>query len=117
MNGPNQFSLRVAVRLIASHQSRKIQSELVSLGLRDCRNHAQSYTILRETRMPAVLIEPVFISNDDEAKRIQDPEFLADVADAIVSGVRRYHRTFATLLNGLIDAGLTVQRVIAIATR
>jgi N-acetylmuramoyl-L-alanine amidase len=69
----------------------KIQSELVALGLRDCRSHRQSYTILRETRMPAVLIEPVFITNDDEAKRLQDPEFLSDIADAIVAGVRRYY--------------------------
>ena len=29
-----------------------------------------------------------------------------------VEGVRRYHRTMATLLNGLIDAGLTVERVV-----
>jgi N-acetylmuramoyl-L-alanine amidase len=69
----------------------KIQSELVNLGLRDCRSHAQSYTILRETRMPAVLIEPVFITNNDEAKRLQDPEFLVDLADAIVAGVRRFY--------------------------
>ena len=29
-----------------------------------------------------------------------------------VSGVHRYHRTISTLLNGLIDAGLTVERVV-----
>jgi SAM-dependent methyltransferase len=29
-----------------------------------------------------------------------------------VEGVRRYHRTVATLLNGLVDAGLTVERVL-----
>jgi 2-polyprenyl-3-methyl-5-hydroxy-6-metoxy-1,4-benzoquinol methylase len=29
-----------------------------------------------------------------------------------VEGVRRYHRTVATLLNGLIDAGLRVERVV-----
>ena len=28
-----------------------------------------------------------------------------------VSGVRRYHRTLSTLLNGLIDAGLVIERV------
>ncbi|MDQ3940083.1 MAG: N-acetylmuramoyl-L-alanine amidase [Actinomycetota bacterium] len=69
----------------------KIQSELVGLGLRNCRSHARSYTILRETRMPAVLIEPVFITNADEAKRVEDPEFLGDVAEAIATGVRRYY--------------------------
>lgn len=29
-----------------------------------------------------------------------------------VTGVRRYHRTISTLLNGLIDAGLTIERVV-----
>jgi hypothetical protein len=28
-----------------------------------------------------------------------------------VDGVRRYHRTLATILNTLIDAGLTVERI------
>lgn len=29
-----------------------------------------------------------------------------------VAGVRRYHRTLSTLLNGLIDAGLAIERVV-----
>jgi hypothetical protein len=29
-----------------------------------------------------------------------------------VEGVRKYHRTVATLLNGLVDAGLAVERVL-----
>ncbi len=29
-----------------------------------------------------------------------------------VDGVRRYHRTISTLLNGLIDAGLAIERVV-----
>jgi 2-polyprenyl-3-methyl-5-hydroxy-6-metoxy-1,4-benzoquinol methylase len=29
-----------------------------------------------------------------------------------VEGVRRYHRTFASLVNGLVDAGLIVERVV-----
>ena len=68
----------------------QVQEQLVRLGLRDCRSHARSYPILRETRMPAVLIEPVFISNPDEAKRLEDHEFLSNVADAIAAGVRRF---------------------------
>lgn len=68
----------------------QIQEQLVRLGLRDCRSHARSYPILRETRMPAVLIEPVFISNPDEAKRLEDHEFLGTVANAIAIAVRRH---------------------------
>lgn len=69
----------------------KIQHELVGLGLRDCRSHARSYAILRETRMPAVLVEPVFITNHDEEKRLEDPEFVRSVAGAIAAGVVRYY--------------------------
>lgn len=69
----------------------KIQHELVGLGLRDCRSHARSYAILRETRMPAVLVEPVFITNDDEEKRLEDPEFVRALAAAIADGVTRYY--------------------------
>jgi N-acetylmuramoyl-L-alanine amidase len=69
----------------------EIQGQLVRLGLRDCRSHARSYPILRETRMPAVLIEPLFISNPDEAKRLEDHEFLSNVADAIATAVQRHY--------------------------
>lgn len=68
----------------------QIQEQLVRLGLRDCRTHARSYPILRETRMPAVLVEPIFITNPDEAKRLEEHEFLSALADAIAAGVRRF---------------------------
>ena len=66
----------------------KIQSELAGLGLKDGRSHDRSYTILRETRMPAVLVEPIFITNADEEKRLEDPAFLHDLADAIFTGIK-----------------------------
>ncbi|HEX2294410.1 MAG TPA: N-acetylmuramoyl-L-alanine amidase [Actinomycetota bacterium] len=68
-----------------------IQEELAGLGVRDCRSHARSYTVLRETRMPAVLVEPVFLSNPDEAKRLEDADFRAALADAIAAGLSRYY--------------------------
>lgn len=69
----------------------RIQEELVSMGLRNCRSHARSYAILRETRMPAVLVEPVFISNPDEEKRLEDNGFVLALAGSISTAVRRYH--------------------------
>lgn len=68
-----------------------IHSELLRLGARDCRTHARSYAILRETRMPAVLVEPAFITNPDEEKRLEDRDYRAAVADAIVMGIRRFY--------------------------
>lgn len=68
----------------------KLQGELVRLDLKDCRSHARSYAVLKETRMPAVLIEPGFITHPDDEKKLQDPEFRAHIADAIAFGVTRY---------------------------
>lgn len=68
----------------------KIQSELVALGLKDCRSHARAYTVLKETRMPAVLVEPVFITNRTEAQRLEDPHFLTRVAAAMARAIARY---------------------------
>jgi N-acetylmuramoyl-L-alanine amidase len=67
-----------------------IKDHLVDLGLRDCRSHARSYSILKETQMPAVLIEPAFITNPDEAKLLEDGDFRRTIAQAIATGVRRY---------------------------
>jgi 2-polyprenyl-3-methyl-5-hydroxy-6-metoxy-1,4-benzoquinol methylase len=54
---------------------------------------------------------------DDEGKRLHWA--LDDYAEEglreyrwYVESVRKYHRTIATLLNGLIDAGLTIERVL-----
>lgn len=68
-----------------------LQERLIALGSRNCRVHARSYPILRETRMPAVLIEPAFITNPDEAKRLEDLDHRSAIADAIAQGVRDYY--------------------------
>ena len=68
----------------------KIQEELVILGLKDCRSHARSYTVLKETRMPAVLVEPVFISNPSEAAYLDDPHFLGRIAASVARAITRY---------------------------
>lgn len=69
----------------------RLQAELVELDLKDCRSHARSYAVLRETRMPAVLVEPGFITHPDDEKKMRDSDFLGRVADAITRGVTRYY--------------------------
>lgn len=68
-----------------------IQSRLVSFGARDCRVHGRSFPILRETKMPAVMVEPAFITNPDEAKRLEDPDHRNALAQAIVDGIARFY--------------------------
>jgi N-acetylmuramoyl-L-alanine amidase len=67
-----------------------IQSALVRLGVKDCRSHGRSYPILRETRMPAVLVEPLFITNPVEETMLEDPDFRTALADAVADGIERY---------------------------
>jgi N-acetylmuramoyl-L-alanine amidase len=65
-----------------------IQHELVRrLGLPDAGLHPRSIAILRETRMPAVRIEPAVAIDRDDATRIVEPNFGRDVALAIANGV------------------------------
>ncbi len=45
------------------------------------------YKVLRETQMPAVLVECGYISNKREALRCADPAHRQKLADAIVSGL------------------------------
>ncbi len=68
----------------------RIQDELISLGASDCRSHARSYPILKETRMPAVLVEPAFITNPEEEKKLDDLEFRDAIADSIVTAIQRF---------------------------
>lgn len=70
-----------------------VQSELLGLGVRDCRTHARSYPTLKQTRMPAILIEPMFITNPDEEKRLEDPDLRNGVAECIVTALRRHYQT------------------------
>lgn len=65
-----------------------IQAALVRrVGLQDAGVHPLSISILRETRMPAVRIEPVAITDRRAAERAQDPAFAREVAQAIAEGI------------------------------
>jgi N-acetylmuramoyl-L-alanine amidase len=68
-----------------------IQDELTTrLGLKDGRTHRMSITILRETSMPAVQVEPCFITNPREEWLLREDAFRRDLAIAIAHGVERF---------------------------
>jgi N-acetylmuramoyl-L-alanine amidase len=68
-----------------------IQEELTSrIGLTDGRTHPMAISILRETRMPAVQIEPCFVSNPREERLLAEEPFRRDIAIAVVRGVERF---------------------------
>ncbi len=46
--------------------------------------------MLRETRMPAVQVEPIVVTNETEAALLADPRFPARVGRAVAAGVARF---------------------------
>jgi N-acetylmuramoyl-L-alanine amidase len=68
-----------------------IQEHLCSsLGLKDGRAHPKALPLLRETQMPAVHVEPCFITNPQEEAKLRDPAFRASVAAALARATERF---------------------------
>lgn len=60
------------------------------LGLRDRGVHQRAFHVVRDTMMPAALVEVGFIDNPDEEKLLVDPDFQARAAAGIVQGIVRF---------------------------
>ena len=62
------------------------------LGVR-CRGvHGARFVVLREAKMPAVLVEVGYLSNRPEASRLANPQYRQAIAQAITEGVLAYVR-------------------------
>lgn len=51
------------------------------------------FAVLKAPDIPSILIETAFISNPEEERRLNDPDYQDKLADAIVGGVRNYFDT------------------------
>lgn len=70
-----------------------IQAELVRmLPPNKRRALAGDFRVLRESKMPAVIVEVGFLSNPQEAAKLADHEYRQRMAEAIFSGLIRYYR-------------------------
>lgn len=67
-----------------------IMERLAALGLTDGRAHAKTWGVLRETRMPAVQVEPCYVTNPAEAARIIEPAFQRRIAEAVFAAIRAF---------------------------
>lgn len=68
-----------------------IQGELNrTLQLRDRGVKQAPFRVLMGAAMPAVLVELGFISNPEEEKKLQDPDYRAQLVDALTLAVARY---------------------------
>ncbi|ADI37728.1 putative N-acetylmuramoyl alanine amidase [Waddlia chondrophila 2032/99] len=52
-----------------------------------------NFAVIRETRMPAILIEGGFMTNEKELARLRDPAHIQRIAESIANGVQDYLRS------------------------
>lgn len=60
------------------------------LGRADLQKHGRNYACLREVKSLAVMVEPGFLSNSEEERRLGEPETIAREAKAILHGIEAY---------------------------
>jgi N-acetylmuramoyl-L-alanine amidase len=71
----------------------QIQKAIVKdVGAEDRGVRRARFAVLRNAEMPAVLVEAGFMSHPQESKKIFDPEYQRQLAQAIVNGVFAYKR-------------------------
>jgi N-acetylmuramoyl-L-alanine amidase len=48
------------------------------------------FAVLKAPDVPSILVETAFISNPEEERRLRDPEYQAELVEALTIGIRRY---------------------------
>ena len=76
--------------LLASELQKSI---LRNTGMADRGIKRARFEVLRESRVPAVLIEGGFMTDYLDAAKIYDPNFRKKMAQAIAAGILNYKRT------------------------
>ena len=77
----------------SQHLARTLQTELVRyLGPNNRLASPGDFRVLRDTTMPAAMVEVGFLSNPREAQLLSQESYQKQVAAAIFSGILRYYR-------------------------
>jgi N-acetylmuramoyl-L-alanine amidase len=72
----------------------RVQDALTSrIGLVDGRTHRLTISLLRETRMPAVQVQPAFLTDAHEERLLVDASSRRAIADAIADGIASFFAT------------------------
>ncbi len=73
----------------------EVLKSIRSLPLEEIGVKREHYMVLKEARIPAILIEGGFMTDPQDAKKIYDPEFRQRMARSIVNGILAYKKAVA----------------------
>jgi N-acetylmuramoyl-L-alanine amidase len=77
---------------VGEHLADLLLREIVArTGLANCRSHGRSWTLLQQTKMPAVRIEAGYLTHPQDAGRLADPTFGDTVAEAVLVSLQRLY--------------------------
>jgi N-acetylmuramoyl-L-alanine amidase len=79
----------VLAREIIAGIDAKVGKLTTNRGLKE-----ESWYVVRNAKMPAVLVEVGFLSNPEEAARLMDEPYLKDLAEGIYNGIRSFITRF-----------------------
>lgn len=65
----------------------RIMEYLGPLGIRDRGKKDANFAVLRETKMPALLLENLFVDNENDVAHLQRESFRSELANAIAKGI------------------------------
>ena len=76
-------------------KSKKLASTILDVIIANTKANSRGvrggdYCVLRENRLPAVLVEGGFFSNSAEAKKLANPRYIATLAYSIAEGIDRF---------------------------
>jgi N-acetylmuramoyl-L-alanine amidase len=74
-------------RMAATYIQRGVSQ---ALGTRDIGEFGRSYDILRETNIPAIVLEPLYLTNLKDLELASDPYYPTTVAEAIAGALELY---------------------------
>lgn len=71
--------------------AKQVLDEVISLSQAKSRGvKSGNFAVIRETKMPAILVEGGFLTNKDELEKIKDPQYLKLIAWGIARGIDSY---------------------------
>ncbi|WP_346767848.1 N-acetylmuramoyl-L-alanine amidase [Knoellia koreensis] len=77
---------------VGEHLADLLLREVVArTGLANCRSHGRSWTLLQQTRMPAVRVEAGYLSSPVDAAQLAQPAFRDTLAEAVLVSLQRMY--------------------------